>query len=91
VLAQLARDFQFLKCDPPACYRYYEGFRSGPAVTAEPREILLEGLIDMGSCALHDRLEAAEPHRDQFPNTGLSIRWKTAWKSDPALGVISIE
>ena len=35
---------------------------------------LLEGLIDMGSCALHDRLEAAEPHPDQFPNTGLSIR-----------------
>ena len=28
----------------------------------------------MGSCALHDRLEPAEPHRDQFPNTGLSIR-----------------
>ena len=38
------------------------------------REILLEGLIDMGSCALHDRLEPAEPHPDQFPNTGLSIR-----------------
>ena len=54
-------------------------------------EISLEQLMDMGSCALHDRLEAAEPHRDQFPNTGLSIRWKTAWKSDPALGVISIE
>ena len=67
MLAQLARDFQFLKCDPPACYRYYEGFRSGPAVTAEPREILLEGLIDMGSCALHDRLEPAE-------RTGISFR-----------------
>ena len=40
----------------------------------ELREILLEGLIDMGSCALHDRLEPAEPHPDQFPNTGLSIR-----------------
>ena len=40
----------------------------------ELREILLEGLIDMGSCALYDRLEPAEPHRDQFPNTGLSIR-----------------
>ena len=38
------------------------------------REILLEGLIDMGRCALHDRLEPAEPHRDQLPNTGLSIR-----------------
>ena len=35
---------------------------------------MLEGLIDMGSCALHDRLEPAEPHRDQLPNTGLSIR-----------------
>ena len=81
-----------------ARYRYYEGSRSGPAVTAcqhycencsfsrdvmrqsspaaevERREILLEGLIDMGSCALHDRLEPAEPHRDQLPNTGLSIR-----------------
>ena len=31
-------------------------------------------LIDVGSCALHDRLEPAEPHRDQLPNTGLSIR-----------------
>ena len=40
-----------------ARYRYYEGPRSGPAVTAERREILLEGLIDMGSRALHDRLE----------------------------------
>jgi hypothetical protein len=38
----------------------------------ELREILLEGLIDMGICALHDRLEPAEPHPDQFPNTGLS-------------------
>src|SRR5580692_57520 len=28
----------------------------------------------MGSCALHDRLEPAEPHPDQFLNTGLSIR-----------------
>jgi hypothetical protein len=28
---------------------------------------LLEGLIDMGSCALHDRLEPAELHRDQLP------------------------
>jgi hypothetical protein len=28
----------------------------------------------MGSRALHDRLEPAEPHRDQLPNTGLSIR-----------------
>ena len=28
----------------------------------------------MGSGALHDRLEPAEPHRDQLPNTGLSIR-----------------
>src|ERR1700720_3840034 len=40
----------------------------------ELREILLEGLIDMGSCALHDRLEAAEPHPDKFPTTGLFIR-----------------
>jgi hypothetical protein len=23
---------------------------------------ILEGLMDMGSCALHDRLEPAEPH-----------------------------
>ena len=30
--------------------------------------------MDMGSCALHDRLEPAEPHLDQFPYTGLSIR-----------------
>ena len=30
--------------------------------------------MDMGSCALHDRLEPAEPHRDQLPNTGLPIR-----------------
>ena len=37
-------------------------------------EILLEQLMDMGSCALHDRLEPAEPYRDQFPNTGLHIR-----------------
>src|SRR5215469_8286396 len=57
-----------------ARYRYYEGSRSGPAVTAERREILLEGLIDLGSRALHDRLEPAEPHPNQFPNTGLSIR-----------------
>ena len=28
----------------------------------------------MGSRALHDRLEPAEPHLDQFPYTGLSIR-----------------
>ena len=28
----------------------------------------------MGSCALHDRLEPAEPYRDQFANTGVSIR-----------------
>ena len=28
----------------------------------------------MGSRALHDRLKPAEPHPDQFPNTGLSIR-----------------
>ena len=28
----------------------------------------------MGSCALHDRLKPAEPHPDQFPNIGLSIR-----------------
>ena len=27
-----------------------------------------------GQCALHNRLEPAEPHRDQFPSTGLSIR-----------------
>ena len=45
-----------------------------PAAEVERREILLEGLIDMGSRALHDRLEPAEPHPDQFPNTGLSIR-----------------
>ena len=38
----------------------------------ELREILLEELMDMGSCALHDRLEPAEPYRDQCPNTGLS-------------------
>ena len=36
----------------------------------ELREILLEGLIDMGSCALHDRLEPAEPH------------WQAAWTPD---------
>ena len=41
---------------------------------AERREVLLEGLIDMGSRALHDRLEPAEPHPDQFPSTGLSVR-----------------
>ena len=35
----------------------------------ELREILLEGLMDMGTCALHDRLKPAEPHPDQFPNT----------------------
>ena len=40
-------------------------------VVWELREILLEGLMDIGSCAL---LEPAEPHPDQFPNTGLSIR-----------------
>jgi len=40
----------------------------------ELREILLEGLMDMGTCALHDRLKPAESHLDQFPNTGLSIR-----------------
>ena len=45
-----------------------------PAAEVERREILLEGLIDMGSRALHDRLKPAEPHPDQFPNTGLSIR-----------------
>src|ERR1700751_2571170 len=45
-----------------------------PAAEVERREILLEGLIDMGSCVLHNRLEPAEPHRDQLPNTGLSIR-----------------
>ena len=28
----------------------------------------------MSSCALHDRLEPAESHRDQLPNTDLSIR-----------------
>jgi hypothetical protein len=27
-----------------------------------------------GWLCLRDRLEPAEPHRDQFPNTGLSIR-----------------
>ena len=52
-----------------------EAILSGrPAAEVERREILLEGLIDMGSRALHDRLEPAEPHPDQFPNTGLSIR-----------------
>jgi hypothetical protein len=30
--------------------------------------------MDVGSCALHSRLEPAAPHPDQFPNTGLSIR-----------------
>jgi hypothetical protein len=48
--------------------------RAVPAAEVERREILLEGLIDVGSRALHDRLEPAEPHRDQFPNAGLSIR-----------------
>ena len=33
-------------------------------------EILLEQLMDMGSCALHDRLEPAEPH------------WQAAWTPD---------
>ena len=52
-----------------------EAILSGrPAAEVERREILLEGLIDMGSRALHDRLEPAEPHRDQLPNTGLPIR-----------------
>src|SRR6516225_9982687 len=55
--------------------RRNEAILSGrPAAEVERREILLEGLIDMGSFALHDRLEPAEPHRDQFPNTGPSIR-----------------
>ena len=45
-----------------------------PAAEVERREILVEGLIYMGSRALHDRLEPAEPDPDQFPNTGLSIR-----------------
>ena len=45
-----------------------------PAAEVERREILLEGLSDMGSRALPDRLEPSEPHPDQFPNTGLSIR-----------------
>jgi hypothetical protein len=52
-----------------------EGILSGrPAAEVERREILLKGLIDMGSCALHDCLEPAEPHRDQLPNTGVSSR-----------------
>ena len=52
-----------------------EAILSGrPAAKVERREILVEGLIYMGSRALHDRLEPAEPHPDQFPNTGLSIR-----------------
>ena len=52
-----------------------EAILSGrPAAEVERREILLEGLNDMGRCALHYRLEPAEPHRDQLPNTGLSIR-----------------
>ena len=49
-------------------------FSGRPAAEVERREILLEGLIDMGSRALHDRLEPDEPHPNQFPNTGLSIR-----------------
>ena len=65
-----------------ACQHYCENCsfsrdvmrQSSPAAEVERREILLEGLIDMGSCALHDRLEPAEPHRDQLPNTGLPIR-----------------
>jgi hypothetical protein len=59
----------------------------------------VEGLIDMGSCALHDRLEPAEPHPDQFPNTGLSIRpfvdhreplrlVRAQRQNDPPLGLI---
>ena len=60
---------------PQLLARRDEAILSGrPAAEVERREILLEGLIDMGSRALHDRLEPAEPHLDQFPNTGLSIR-----------------
>ena len=55
-----------------ACQHYCENCsfsrdvmrQSSPAAEVERREILLEGLIDMGSRALHDRLEPAEPHRD---------------------------
>ena len=60
---------------PQLLARRDEAILSGrPAAEVERREILLEGLIDMGSRALHDRLEPAEPHLDQFPYTGLSIR-----------------
>ena len=56
----------------------------------------------MGSRALHDRLEPAEPHPDQFPNTGLSIRpfvdhreplrlVRTQWQNDPSSGFDLIE
>src|SRR6202048_2275674 len=64
------------------CFGFLKGVENAAAGAAEVeragigrlelREILLEGLIDMGSCALYDRLEPAEPHPDQFPNTGLS-------------------
>ena len=46
------RGRRFNRSRDRARYRYYEGSRSGPAVTAERREILLEGLIDMGSRCL---------------------------------------
>ena len=45
---------------------------SGYGLTGPDRDNLAMDLT--GSCALHDRLEPAEPHPDQFPNTGLSIR-----------------
>ena len=42
-----------------------EAILSGrPAAEVERREILVEGLIYMGSRALHDRLEPAEPQPD---------------------------
>ena len=65
---------------PQLLARRDEAILSGrPAAEVERREILLEGLIDMGSRALHDRLEPAEPHLDQFPYTGLSIRPFVDW------------
>ena len=52
-----------------ACQHYFENrsfsrdvMRQSSRAVPRRSEILLEGLIDMGSRALHDRLEPAEPH-----------------------------